>query len=162
MVLYFDAMNEQNTPDTDTPAAPGRGPDWLPRWELFALALGDLLALIVFAAIGGTSHGTLSGDSSVLNVLNTAMPFLAAWLVVGMLLGLYRGRALYPLWRVIVLTLLAGVIAGPLGVALRAAWLRRPILMPFVLVGTAFSTLALVIWRVLWSRIRRLWWPELP
>lgn len=149
-------------PQTETPAIASARPEWLPRWELFALAVGDLVALIVFAAVGGTSHGTLAAGSPVLNVLNTAVPFMAAWLTVGMLLGLYRGRALYPLWRVVALTLLAGIIAGPLGVALRAAWLRRPIAVTFVVVATAFSTLAMLIWRVLWSRIRRAWWPELP
>jgi hypothetical protein len=32
----------------------------------------------------------------------------------------------------------------------------------FMAVATVFSTLALLVWRVIWSRVRRWWWPELP
>ncbi|HLV44497.1 MAG TPA: DUF3054 domain-containing protein [Aggregatilineales bacterium] len=138
------------------------GPDWLPRWELIALAVGDLIALIIFAALGRSSHNMDAGEGPLLAVLNTAAPFAVAWLLTGAAVGLYTGRALYPPGRVLLRTLLAGLIAGPFGVALRAVWLNRPIIWTFVLVATATSTLAMLVWRFAWSRLRRLWWPELP
>jgi hypothetical protein len=137
------------------------GPDWLPTWELAALVVGDLLACIVFAAIGRASHN-MGDQGGLIAALNTAVPFLLAWLIVGMVLGLYRGTALYPLGRVVWKSLLNGLIAGPLGVAFRAIWLGHPVIWTFVLVGTLSSALILTLWRVGWSRLRRLWWPELP
>lgn len=139
-----------------------RDPQWLPTWELVALALGDLIALTIFAAVGRASHDLIATQGAVRATLNTAAPFMLAWLLVGMALGMYRGTALYPLGRVLWRTLLAGAIAGPLGVAIRALWLQRPVIWTFMLVATATSTLALLVWRVAWSRLRRLWWPELP
>ena len=103
-----------------------------------------------------------AGEGPLLAVLNTAAPFAVAWLLTGAAVGLYTGRALYPPGRVLLRTLLAGLIAGPFGVALRAVWLNRPIIWTFVLVATATSTLAMLVWRFAWSRLRRLWWPELP
>ena len=150
--------SESTATDTSTP----RDPQWLPNWELVALAVGDLLSLITFAAVGRASHDLIATQGAVLATLNTAAPFMLAWLLVGMVLGMYRGTALYPLGRVLWRTLLAGAVAGPLGVAIRALWLRRPIIWTFVLVAVATSTLALLVWRVAWSRLRRLWWPELP
>lgn len=147
---------------TSTESSTPRDPQWLPTWELAALALGDLIALIVFAAVGRASHDLIATQGTVRATLNTAAPFMLAWLLVGMALGMYRGTALYPLGRVLWRTALAGAVAGPLGVAIRALWLRRPIIWVFMLIATATSTLALLVWRVAWSRLRRLWWPELP
>ncbi len=137
-------------------------PDWLPRWELVALAVGDLIALVIFATVGGASHGLLGGESPLIRVLNTAAPFMLAWLLVGMAIGVYRGTALYPVGRALGRTLAAGILAAPLGVVLRALWLARPVSWTFMLVATGASTLALLVWRVAWSRLRRAWWPELP
>ncbi len=152
------------SPSSNTPTEPftPRDPQWLPTWELAALALGDLIALVIFAAVGRASHDLVATQGALRATLNTAAPFMLAWLLVGMVLGMYHGTALYPLKRVLWRTGLAGVIAGPLGVAIRALWLRRPIIWVFMLVATATSTLALLVWRVGWSRLRRLWWPELP
>jgi hypothetical protein len=137
-------------------------PEWLPRWELIVLAIGDLIALVIFAIIGRASHEELSTQAPLLAVLNTAAPFMLSWLLVGMVLGMYRGKALYPLTRVIWRTLLAGIVAAPLGVVFRALWLGTQVVWVFMAVATVFSTLALLVWRVIWSRVRRWWWPELP
>ncbi len=137
-------------------------PEWLPRWELIVLAVGDLIALVIFAIIGRASHQELTTQGPLLAVLNTAAPFMLSWLLVGMVLGMYRGKALFPLTRVIWRTLLAGFVAAPLGVAFRALWLGTHIVWVFMAVAAVFSTLALLVWRVIWSRIRRWWWPELP
>ena len=136
-------------------------PNWLPTWELIALPVGDFITLLIFAAVGRASHD-IGGRSPFLALFDTAVPFMLAFLIVGMLVGLYRGKALYPVSRVLWKTALTGIIAGPVGVALRALWLNRAIAPTFVLVGTLSSTVMLILWRVAWSRLRRLWWPELP
>ena len=146
-----------------------RSPDWLPTWELIALALGDLIVFVAFAAIGRARHNLTAPEGDILATINTAMPFTVAWLVVGAATGAFHGKALYPLTRVLWRTFRAAVIAGPLGVVLRAALLAGPELRrfpiiptSFLLVATGVTTLLLILWRVLWSRVRRLWWPELP
>jgi len=147
----------------DNPSAqPGADPRLLPRWELIALVLGDLLVLIVFAALGRSNHGLTAVDSSFRAVLNTAMPFVIAWIAGGLFTGAYQGQGLFPVGRTILRTLITAVIAGPLGTALRAAWLEREISWMFMLVATGTISLMMVIWRLGWSRLRRLWWPELP
>jgi hypothetical protein len=137
------------------------GQGWLPRWEVIALAAGDSIAVLVFAVIGRASHDLLATDGPILATLNTAVPFAAAWIVVGLITGFYNGRALFPAGRVVWQTLLTGLFAGPLGVVLRAAWLKRPVIWVFLLVATAASTMVVLVWRLGWSFIRRLWWPEL-
>jgi uncharacterized membrane protein YeaQ/YmgE (transglycosylase-associated protein family) len=140
----------------------------LPTWELIFLALMDCVVLFVFVVIGRADHQMRSAQGPIIGALNTAVPFMIAWLVVGALVGIYAAKALYPLGRVIWKTLLAGVIAAPVGVVLREAIQAGPELryfriMPiFMLVATGVSVPMLLIWRVIWSRIRRVWWPELP
>ena len=68
-----------NTQQTD-PAETTANPDQLPRWEMIALAIGDLIALILFAIAGRSSHGVLA-QSGFLGVLNTAIPFMLSWLI---------------------------------------------------------------------------------
>lgn len=151
------------SPDKQTSEGQTRSnPDRLPRWELAALVFGDLLTLVIFAAIGGSFHGTLGAEGPFLRIMNTALPFMLAWLLVGMVVGLYQGTALYPIGRTAGRTLVASFLAGPLGVAFRAVWLGRPVSWLFMLVATGFSAVGLVIWRLAWSRLRRLWWTELP
>ncbi len=126
------------------------------------MAFGDLIAIILFVVVGRSSHGFTETRNTVRVVLDTAVPMMVGWMLAGMALGGYRGTALYPLGRVVWRTLLVGAVGGPLGVALRALWLHRPVLWSFVLVATGTSTLFLLVWRLGWSRVRRLWWPELP
>jgi hypothetical protein len=147
--------------DTPPQAVGSANPGWLPRWEIIALALGDMIALLLFAAIGRDSHA-LTAENPFLSTMNTAMPFVLSWIISGMITGHYRGAALFPLWRVAVRTSLTGLIGGPLGVIFRSIYLARPVIWTFVLVATAASTAIMLIWRIAWSRVRRVWWRELP
>lgn len=153
-----DEIPYTDTAPTDTTASP----DQLPLWEMIALAVGDLIALILFAIAGRSSHGVLA-QSGFLGVLNTAIPFMLSWLITSAIVGTFNGKALYPLGRVIWKTAAAGIGGGLLGVIFWGLSSNRwPPAPTFFLVGTLTSTLSLLIWRVLWSRVRRLWWPELP
>lgn len=163
-------MNTQPQDDAPIPTRRPRppAPDFLPAWELTALAIGDLIVFIIFAAIGQANHSIEPVGGPVLGAINTAVPFEVAWLIVAVLAGAFSGKALYPLRRVFIRTLLPALIAGPIGAVFWAATrggpeLRRFSLDPmFVLVATGTTAVMLVIWRVVWSRVRRLWWPELP
>ncbi|HOA24464.1 MAG TPA: DUF3054 domain-containing protein [Aggregatilineales bacterium] len=157
-------MSADTSPNRDNLTPPGASapPDLLPTWEMAALFVGDFLVLVLFAAVGRTSHSMEVSTRVLPNIINTAAPMMLGWLLSGMLTGIYTATGLHPPRRVVLRTLLAGLIGGPIGVALRALWLGRPIILTFVLVATGTSTLMMLAWRFGWSRLRRLWWPELP
>jgi hypothetical protein len=135
---------------------------------MVAVGLGDTAMLILFATLGRSSHQSVSEQSPVVGTINTAIPFIIAWLVVGAISGAFTGKAMFPLFRVVWRTLLASVIAGPLGVLLWSVLRAGPELQNFTMswdfvgVATGVTSGLLLVWRVVWSRIRRLWWPELP
>jgi hypothetical protein len=145
---------------TDHPAE--ADPDWLPRWEIVFLGSVDVLLMILFVALGRESHNLTGADRPFIALMNSAIPFGIAWVLAGTGAGNYRGTALYPLRRVILRTLLTGLFAGPLGVGIRAAYLVRPVDLTFLLAATGVSTGMMLVWRIAWSRLRRLWWDELP
>lgn len=148
---------------TTTSSTPIHSADWLPRWEILALFLGDFVAMLLFGVWGQTAHGLLSSNEPPLRaVMNTSAPFMIAWSILGALMGAYRATALYPLVRTIWKTALTGLIAGPLGVVFWALARDHWPVPIFYVVTTGISTGMLLVWRLLWSRIRRLWWPELP
>ncbi len=134
----------------------------LPVWEMFALFIGDFATLIVFGVWGQFTHNLLAdSEAPVRAVINTAAPFMLSWLAASAAAGTYRQTGLHPLTRTIWKTLLAGLLGGPLGVVLWALWRGHWPGWIFYVVTTGISTLMLLAWRVLWSRFRRLWWPEL-
>lgn len=133
----------------------------LPRWEIIALVLGDILAVLIFVIIGRLSHRMVSAEGNLLAIINTGIPFAIAWVLVGIATGQYRPAALHPVMNIILRTLLTGVLASPLGGFLRSVWLGEALILSFLLVATSFSTLTVGIYRLLWARLRKLWWHEL-
>jgi hypothetical protein len=140
----------------------------LPLWEMVFLALADFIVLVIFAAIGQQTHATAPQQGQALSAANIAVPFILPWLIVGGLTGTFSGRGLYPIRRVITRTLLTSLIAIPIGVVLRETARTLPYFIGFQIswmfmgVATATCALMLLVWRLIWSRVRRLWWPEVP
>jgi hypothetical protein len=156
-------MTNQPGNQNNLPEPPPRSTDWLPRWELFALFLGDLGMMALFGIWGQSAHGLLAGNQEPLRaVVNTAAPFMLGWLLASILVGTYRGTALYPLSRTIWKTALAGLLGGPLGGVFWALSRGHWPVWEFYAVTTGISASMLLVWRVIWSRVRRAWWPELP
>jgi hypothetical protein len=104
----------------------------------------DLTAVVVFVAVGRSTHGE---NPSVGGFLHTAAPFL---------IGLVLGWAVMRAWRrptaiptgvgVVVATVAAGML-------LRHFVFEDGTAVDFVLVATAFLTLFLVGWRLLARRL---------
>lgn len=108
-----------------------------------ALAAGaDVLAVLVFAAVGRRSHAE---GLNVLGVLSTAVPFL-----LGLLVGWLAARA----WRA-PLRLPVGVAvwggAVVVGLGVRTAFTHR-LPLTFVLVAATSLALLLLSWRVVARR----------
>jgi hypothetical protein len=131
-------------------AAPARSRLGVP----LTLVAGDAVSFLVFAAIGRSSHGEAAGLDALLQVAGTAAPFALGWWLVAPWVGAYRVRqegaqgwaARLPR-SFLVRTMLAWVLALPVGLALRALFLQRGIPLSFAVVTFIANTILLLGWR---------------
>ena len=110
-----------------------------------AVTAVDIVALLVFAAIGRQSHAE---SNQIIAILTTGLPFIVSWLVVSALTGLERPQS-FKRW--IMQTLAWAPLSALIGLALRAIWLQRTIPLTFAIITVCVTTLLLVIVRVLFS-----------
>ena len=120
------------------------------RSLLVALVVGDVLMFLLFAAWGRATHAE---PLPLLAIVETAAPFLVAWLAVAPLLGAYRPGLLTQPLPMAMQTLIAWVAACVLGLYIRSAWLQREIIPTFALVTFGMVAPMLVGWRTLFA-----WW----
>lgn len=122
------------------------------------LVAGDLLVLVLFAALGRASHN-MTAPNPLYATLLTAWPFAAGWLVALPLAGVLGGweRMLASLRRFLAVSALTWLVGVPLGLLLRALALGRPVVLIFALVTMATTAAMLGVWRgVFWLLRRRL------
>ena len=116
-------------------------------WRLLA---GDALVLLGVVFVGLRFHE----QTSLARLPFTFIPWLLAWLIAGLPLGLFSGMR--PGFAVLSGRILwATLLAAPLGVVLRAAWLGTAALPLFALILGGVSALALLAWRVLYLLLSR-------
>lgn len=116
------------------------------RLATVTLAAGtDVLAVLVFAAIGRNSHGEMVGP---FEVFTTASPFL-----VGLVTGWLVGRAWQAPLRLPAATAV-WVGATVVGLGVRAAFTHR-LPLTFVLVAAVSLALLLLGWRAVAYRVVR-------
>ncbi len=113
------------------------------------MVTGDGLVFIIFALLGRSSHG-LVDEHPLLAAVRVAFPFFLSWLLVAPWIGVFSQ---HPPLRMIRLTLLAWLIALPVGLGLRWFQLGRPSPFSFALVTFLTVAILLVIWRGGYS-----WW----
>jgi hypothetical protein len=106
---------------------------------------GDIVALLLFAAIGRQTHAE---SNQFIAILSTALPFIISWLTVSALTGLQRPQ---PFKRWIIQTLTWAPLSALMGLALRAIWLERTIPMTFAIITVCVTTFILLIVRVAFS-----------
>lgn len=82
----------------------------------FDVALGDTVALLLFAYIGRSFHGNKAFD---FDLLKTAAPFLAAWFLTTPLLGCYTRASTANLIATLQSFVRGWAVAVPMGIALR-------------------------------------------
>ena len=90
-------------------------------------------------------------------LVSTALPVAVAWFGVGALLGGYRREAYATPGGAARRAALIWLVAGPLGVVLRALWLMRPIAWTFALITFVTNLILLTGWRAVfaWATGRR-------
>ena len=117
------------------------------------LIIGDIIALLVFAAIGRRSHGEAAGLAALAEVASTATPFIGGWLAAAALLGAYKAGVTTGPLAMARRTALAWLAALPLGSALRALTVGR-LSPPSFYIVTFLVVLALLCgWRAAFA-----WW----
>ncbi|KAL7458054.1 hypothetical protein ACHAWC_009556 [Mediolabrus comicus] len=117
------------------------------------LAAIDTIALIIFAAIGKSSH-TTTGDIDIIAVLLTAFPFVTSWLLTSPITNVYSPDTSDS--SNILLSTAKKVVKGwgvaiPLGVVLRGVIKGYAPPVPFIIVTLISTFIILVLARVLFA-----------
>lgn len=118
-------------------------------WATLGLVVGDLVLIAVFVVAGELRHG-YGLPAHPERVLGTAIPFFIGWVVMSVVVGVYR-RSVYTVPRTAALrTALAWVGAALVGQALRATELFHGAFAPaFLLVSLGVGLVLLVPWRAI-------------
>lgn len=119
------------------------------KWGRVALlAGGDVLALLIFSAIGRFSHGFSVFDT---DTLRTADPFIAGWFLCAYFLGGYGedGRGMNGQSKAVIAAAKSWSLGIPAGIAIRAASVGHIPPPNFILVTMGSTALLLIGWRAL-------------
>jgi hypothetical protein len=124
-----------------------------PLGPTVALAFGDLVVLLLFAALGRSSHDQPPGAIPFAGVIGTAAPFIVGWFSVGAVLGAFRKSAVSSVRSAFLRTEGTWLVAGPVGLLLRALFLQRGIPLSFAAVVMSVNFVLLGVWRTLYARL---------
>ncbi|KAL5777548.1 hypothetical protein ACOSP7_010474 [Xanthoceras sorbifolium] len=119
------------------------------KWgRVSLLAGGDVLALVLFSAIGRFNHGFSVFD---IETLRTADPFIAGWFLSAYFLGGYAedGRGMSGLSKAVVAAAKSWALGIPLGLVIRAVTSGHIPQYTFVLVTMGSTAVLLIGWRAL-------------
>ncbi len=117
------------------------------------LLVVDCAIIVAQLSYGLIVHGT-DPLAVPLYTAETVVPFLAGWLVVAPLLGVYTARIRRSLVETVLSVGIAWIVAALIGVGLRATpWFVGDAPLAFVLVTVATGLATLLPWRVLASAV---------
>ena len=114
------------------------------------LIVGDTIALLFFAWLGRASHG----KAGLLGIVETALPFWLGWMGAGWVLGAYRPEAHESTRAALGTTVRVWAVGIPLGLVIRAVWLRRGIPLSFAVVTMLTTLVILGLWRGGWAYLQ--------
>eukprot|EP01041_Mallomonas_annulata_P012037 gene12037-25225_t len=114
------------------------------RWPLM---IGDIIALITFAAVGRSNHAE---DLNLIDTILTASPFLISWLFLSPLLGAYSQNATASKLGAFTGLLPGWTLSIPLGLGLRGLMKGAMPPTPFIVVSMTATLVLLSVWRLLY------------
>lgn len=116
------------------------------------LAVVDSISLVIFAAIGKSSHSA-DGSLDLIGILITAFPFITAWLATSPLTGVYSpdDREQNILSSTALKVGKGWIVAVPLGIALRGVIKGYVPPVPFIIVTLIATLVILAGVRILFS-----------
>lgn len=129
----------------------------IPGRRTLALLAGDLVALLIFAALGRRSHSMAAGAGELLEIAITAAPFIIGWIAAAPWLGAFSPAATGRPLLMLRLTLVSWVAALAVGAVARALFVGRFSPPTFYLVTFLVVLLLLGGWRAAfaWAEGRR-------
>ncbi|XP_010520793.1 PREDICTED: uncharacterized protein LOC104799830 [Tarenaya hassleriana] len=119
------------------------------KWGRVALlAGGDVLALLLFSAIGRFNHGL---PLFSFDILHTADPFIAGWFLSAYFLGGYAedGRGMKGRSKAVIAAAKSWIAGVPLGLVIRSATSGHIPPSSFILVTMGSTAVLLIGWRAL-------------
>jgi Protein of unknown function (DUF3054) len=122
------------------------------RRRVAALAAGDTVMFLLFAALGRRTHGEASGPAALAQIALTALPFALGWFLIAPFVGAFRRARTTTVARMVVTSELSWLLAWPAALGLRwilAADHRVP--LSFALVVLAVNGVLLGLWRGLFA-----------
>lgn len=121
--------------------------------RVLALAAIDVLVIAALILVGQRSHGIGLLSDPVASV-ETMIPFVAGWIVISLLAGVYARDVATSVPRTARLTAVTWIAAANIGLLLRASDLfSGGAEWPFGLVMTGTGLIALLGWRVLYAAV---------
>ncbi|XP_026390897.1 uncharacterized protein LOC113286517 [Papaver somniferum] len=123
------------------------------KWGRIALLSGgDVLALLLFSAIGRFSHGFPVFD---IETLRTADPFIAGWFLSAYFLGGYGedGRGVNGFSKALTAATKSWAMGIPLGIVIRSTSAGHIPKVSFMLVTMASTAVFLIGWRALLLKV---------
>ena len=130
------------------------------RYTPFILLAGDVLALLLFVAVGQRDHDLVDAANPLGRLLLVTASFVAPWAIAGWLLGAFPRSEAVSARMLLARSLNTWLVAAPLGVLVRAYLLGLVVVTRmFLVAGLAFGGLFLFIWRaaflLVWSWLGR-------
>ena len=119
------------------------------------LIAGDIAALTAFAVAGRRSHDEATGLAAVGSVIETALPFVAAWLVAALVLNAIVTERTATVRAIVRQTGLAWLGAFPIAIVVRALLIGRLSPWTFYVVAFTVAFLMLAGWRILFVLAER-------
>jgi Protein of unknown function (DUF3054) len=111
------------------------------------LVAGDMLAFHAVTAIGLLSHGELTGLDGLPHLAEVAMPFAAGWFLAAPFVGAFRSDVIALPRRMLVRTIVAWLIACPIGLLFWSLVRQRSIQPAFAVVTFLTNLVVLLGWR---------------
>ena len=121
--------------------------DILDRW---GLAIGDISAFVVFAAIGRSNHNE---DGGLIDTLLTAAPFALSWILISPFLGAYSRQATSALSSLPLGILPSLAVSTISGLAIRAVIKGYTPPIIFAILTFIFPFILLCIWRAVYIKL---------
>jgi hypothetical protein len=122
----------------------------LPRWAALS-ACGDAAVILLFAAIGRSSHHAAE-NGQILGAVGTAAPFLAGWFLSAFAFGGYRADALSSPGAAARRAARVWIPGGLIGCAVRSAIEGHITPAAFVAIALGFNLVLLAAWRAALTR----------
>ncbi len=116
------------------------------------LVIGDVICLLIFAALGRNTHGEAAGFAAIPQIFITALPFASGWFLVSPFVGAFRREIVTQPRAMVMRTALAWLLSWPVAMLLRGIFVDHGIPpLSFAFVVLLFNMVLLVIWRWLFA-----------